>query len=136
MDTVDSEDIAPSRSLTVTEHTVISQPDGNTINIRFIRPEGNETLPCVYYIHGGGMAAMSCYDGNYRAWGKIIAARGVAVAMVDFRNSILSSSVAEIAPFPAGLNDCISGLKWVAANHTELAIDPRRIVVSGESGGG
>jgi acetyl esterase/lipase len=93
-------------------------------------------LPCVYYIHGGGMAALSCYDGNYRAWGKIIAARGVAVAMVDYRNSILPSSVEEIAPFPAGLNDCVSGLNWVAVNHAELAIDPRRIVVSGESGGG
>ena len=29
---------------------------------------------------------MSCYDGMYRGWGKIIAANGVAVVMVDFRN--------------------------------------------------
>jgi acetyl esterase len=132
----DTEETAPSAGLTVTEHAVVSQPDANTINIRFIRPEGSEVLPCVYYIHGGGMEAMSCYDGNYRAWGRIIAARGLAVAMVDFRNSLVPSSVPEIAPFPAGLNDCVSGLKWVAAHHTELRIDPARIVVAGESGGG
>ena len=70
------------------------------------------------------------------AWGRIIAAQGVAVAMVDFRNALVPSSVDEVAPFPAGLNDCVSGLKWVAANHAALAIDPERIVVAGESGGG
>ena len=94
------------------------------------------TLGCVYYIHGGGMASMSCYDGMYRGWGKIIAANGVAVAMVDFRNCVSPSSVPEVAPFPAGLNDCVSGLKWVVANAAQLGIDPARIVVAGESGGG
>jgi acetyl esterase len=44
-------------------------------------------------------------------------------------------SAPEIAPFPAGLNDCVSGLKWVHAN-AALGIDPGRIVVAGESGGG
>ena len=29
---------------------------------------------------------MSCFDGMYRAWGRMIADQGVAVAMVDFRN--------------------------------------------------
>ena len=82
------------------------------------------------------MATMSCYDGNYRAWGRIIAAQGVAVAMVDFRNALLPSSAPEVAPFPAGLNDCVSGVKWVAAHHEMLGVDPGRIVVAGESGGG
>jgi acetyl esterase/lipase len=132
----DTEEIAPSTGLTVAEHAIVSEPDGNKINIRFIRPEGGDMLPCVYYIHGGGMQTMSCYDGNYRAWGRLIAARGVAVAMVDFRNSVTPSSVEEVAPYPAGLNDCVSGLKWVAANHAELHIDPSHIVVAGESGGG
>ena len=136
LDMADTEEVAPSTGLVTTEHRVTSQPDGNTINIRFIRPEGSELLPCVYYIHGGGMQIMSCYDGNYRAWGRIIAAQGVAVAMVDFRNCLVPSSVEEVAPFPAGLNDCVSGLKWVAANHAELRIDPQRITVAGESGGG
>ena len=136
MDTCDTEEIAPSAGLTVTKFEVPSQPDGNTINIQFIRPDGDDAKPCVYHIHGGGMMSMSCFDGNCRAWGRIIAAQGVAVAMVDFRNSLTASSVPEVAPYPAGLNDCVSGVKWVAANAGKLGIDADNIIVAGESGGG
>jgi acetyl esterase/lipase len=135
-DMVDNEDVAPSKGLRVSIETFRSEPDGNTIKIRYIRPDNNETLPCIYYIHGGGMAMMSAFDGMYRAWGKIIAAQGVAVAMVDFRNCIRASSAPEVAPFPAGLNDCVSGLRWVHSHAQHLNIDPKRIVIAGESGGG
>ena len=136
MEMCDTEEIAPSKGVAISEHSITSQPDGNTINVRVIRPESDAALPCVYYIHGGGMASMSCYDGNYRAWGRILAAQGVAVAMVDFRNSVEPSTAEGVAPYPAGLNDCVSGLKWVAASHAQLGIDPGRIIVAGESGGG
>jgi acetyl esterase/lipase len=133
---LDNEVVAPSAGLAIRTERFTSQPDGNQINIQFIRPTGAEILPCVYYIHGGGMQSMSAFDGMYRAWGKIIAAQGVAVAMVDFRNCLQPSSAPEVEPYPAGLNDCVAGLKWVAAHHAELGIDPARIVVAGESGGG
>ena len=132
----DTEEIAPSAGLAITDKLFISEPDGNTVKIQFIRPDNADILPCVYYIHGGGMATMSCYDGNYKAWGRIMAAQGVAVAMVDFRNALVPSSADEVAPYPAGLNDCISGLKWVSANSELLSIDPSQIIVSGDSGGG
>jgi acetyl esterase len=135
-DMVDNEQVAPSKGLKVGVETFRSEPDGNTVKIRLIRPDTRERLPCVYYIHGGGMMMMSCFDGIYRAWGKIIAARGVAVAMVDFRNCLRASSAPEVAPFPAGLNDCVAGLKWVHAHADPLNIDPARIIVAGESGGG
>ena len=61
----------------------------------------------MYYIHGGGMTNLSCFDGMYRGWGKLVAANGVAVVMVDFRNAITPSSVPEVAPYPAGLDDCV-----------------------------
>jgi acetyl esterase/lipase len=136
IDMVDNEAVAPSAGLAIRSERFQSSPDGNWVNIQYIRPDTDETLPCVYYIHGGGMTVMSCYDGMYRAWGKIIAGHGVAVAMVDFRNALRASSAPEVAPFPAGLNDCVAGLKWVHANAAALNIDPARIVVAGESGGG
>lgn len=132
----DTEQIAPSTGLAISTKTFSSQPDGNSINIQFIRPDNDEILPCIYYIHGGGMTTMSCYDGNYKAWGRIMAAQGVAVAMVDFRNALVPSTAAEVAPYPAGLNDCISGLHWVSENSKELGIDQSNIIVSGDSGGG
>jgi acetyl esterase len=136
MDLCDSEEAAPSAGLRVHTEQIVSAPDGNTINLQVIRPDTDETLACIYYIHGGGMASLSCFDGMYRGWGKLIAANGVAVVMVDFRNSVVASSVPEVAPFPAGLNDCVSGLRWVVANTAHLNVDPARIVVAGESGGG
>ena len=132
----DNEDVAPSKGLEIRTVEFDSSPDGNRVKIQLIRPESSEPLPCVYYIHGGGMQALSCYDGNYRAWGKIIAAQGVAVAMVDFRNALTPSSAPEVAPYPAGLNDCVSGLHWVRANASSLGIDAQRVIVAGESGGG
>jgi len=135
-DAMDSEEIAPSASLTVRTETFTSAPDGNTVKIQYIRPDNDEILPCIYYIHGGRMAFSSCYLGNYKTWGRMIAAGGLAVAMVDFRNCVHPDSSPEVAPFPAGLNDCVAGLKWVHSNATALGIDPARIVVAGESGGG
>lgn len=136
MEFCDNEAFAPSAGLQVSEHEFVSAPDGNRCRIRFIRPESAAALPGVYYIHGGGMQTMSCYDGCYRAWGKLIAANGVAVAMVDFRNAVTPSSVPEVAPYPAGLNDCVSGLLWLTQNAARLGVDGARIVVAGESGGG
>jgi acetyl esterase/lipase len=136
MDACDNEQIAPSQGLTIETREFTSSPNGNGVKIQLIRGESTEPRPCVYYIHGGGMQTLSCFDGNYRAWGKIIAAQGVHVAMVDFRNCVMPSSAPEVAPYPAGLDDCVSGLKWVHENASELGIDPARIIVAGESGGG
>ena len=136
MDMIDNEQVAPSDGLAISEHSFVSSPDNNTIKLRFIRPDNSEKLPCIYYIHGGGMQSLSCYDGMYRAWGKIMAQQGVAVAMVDFRNALTPSSAPEVAPFPAGLNDCVSGLKWVIGEAEAFNIDTNHIIVAGESGGG
>ena len=136
LEMVDNEEVAPSEGLEISTREFVSHPDGNTVKIQLIRPESDAALPCVYYVHGGGMAVLSAFDGMYRAWGKIIAQHGVAVAMVDFRNSAVASSAPEVEPFPAGLNDCVSGLEFVYANAAELGIDPAHIVVAGESGGG
>ena len=133
---MDSEDVAPSAGLRTEVRTFVSAPDGNTIKVNVIRPDTDEILPCVYYIHGGGMQTMSAFNGMYRAWGRIIAAQGVVVAMVDFRNAVRASSAPEVAPYPAGLNDCVSGLKWLHDYAAALNVDPAHIVVAGESGGG
>jgi acetyl esterase/lipase len=136
MDGLDNEELAPSAGLDISTIEFTSEPDGNTVKIQLIRPAGDEVLPCVYYIHGGGMQSMSCFNGMYRTWGRMIAHQGVAVAMVDFRNALWASSAPEIAPFPAGLNDCVSGLRHLLGRASDLRIDPAHVIVAGESGGG
>jgi acetyl esterase len=49
---------------------------------------------------------------------------------------VVPSSVPEVAPFPGGLHDCISGVRWVHDHAADLGIDVNRIIVAGESGGG
>ena len=129
-------EVVPETGLVTCTKEFTSDPDGNTIKIQYIRPDTEEELPCVYYIHGGGMMVSSCFDELYAAWGRCIARQGVAVAMVDFRNAMWASSAPEVEPYPAGLNDCVSGLKWIHANAKELNIDNSKIIVAGESGGG
>jgi acetyl esterase len=136
MDQFNNEEVAPSTGLSITTREIVSSPDGNTIKLQIIRPDSDERLACIYYIHGGGMTSLSCYIGNFVAWGKILAAKGVVVAMVEFRNAVSASSVPEVAPFPAGLNDCVSGLTWVHEHADDLGVDRTKMVISGESGGG
>jgi acetyl esterase/lipase len=136
MDRGDSEEVAPSTGLRFSTIEVVSSPDENVITLHVIRPDDDEVRACVYYIHGGAMAGLSCTYGSFRTWGRLIAAHGVVVVMVEFRNAVSPSTVREVAPYPAGLNDCVSGLRFVHRHATDLGVDARRIVVSGESGGG
>ena len=54
MEICDVDEIAPSAGLRVSTEKIVSQPDGNEINLQIIRPDIDEVLSCVYYIHGGG----------------------------------------------------------------------------------
>jgi acetyl esterase len=81
------------------------------------------------------LPSLSRLDGMNGGGGKIIAANGVAVVVVHFRDSVAVSSLPEVALFRAGLNDCISGLRSVVANTGHRNIHPARITVAGESGG-
>lgn len=136
LEACDDESVVSSKGLRVELRTITSKPDGNEIILQIIRPDNDEVLPCVYYIHGGAMATGTALWGNYRAFGKMIAQHGVAVVMVDFRNSLQPSSVPDLAPFPGGLNDCLSGLRWVHEHAGEIGVDTSSVVVAGESGGG
>jgi len=122
----------------------VSAPDGNRIKALFLAPaaepgESPAPLPTVVYFHGGGMASGSAFEPQHRNWGRCLALEArVAVVMVDFRNYVNASRAnpQETKAFPAGLNDCVSGLEWVHAHATELGVDPARVMLAGESGGG
>jgi acetyl esterase len=75
-DTLDTEDVAPSDGLSISVHEFVSAPDGNTVKIRFVRPEGDDVVPCVYYLHGGGMQNGTAFGAMYRVWARVLAAEG------------------------------------------------------------
>ena len=64
-------------------------------------------------------------------WCKSLALQGLVVIMIDFRNAWTPE---KHNPFPAGLNDCVAGVKWVASHKSELGITDK-FIIEGESGG-
>ncbi|MEM8707825.1 MAG: alpha/beta hydrolase fold domain-containing protein [Actinomycetota bacterium] len=135
-DSMDTDETVPFAGTSAETMTFTSSPDGNTVPCHVTRPDGASGAPCIVYLHGGGMATSSAFDGNYRAFNRMMAQEGAVVVGIDFRNSVVASASGEVAPYPAGLNDCVSGVRWVAENADALGVDPSKIVVAGESGGG
>jgi epsilon-lactone hydrolase len=79
----------------------------------------------LFYIHGGGFTAGSA--AAYRGLSShLSAATGCRVLAVDYR-------WAPEAPFPAALDDCVAGYRWLV---TTAASDPRNVVLAGDSAGG
>jgi acetyl esterase/lipase len=117
----------------VTTRTVtIAGGDGNDVTLYISRPTATETaLPAVVHLHGGGMAILSAADTMTSRVREYLAATGLVVVGVEFRNS---AGKLGVHPYPAGVNDCAAAVRWVAANRTELGIS--HLIVSGESGGG
>jgi acetyl esterase len=89
---------------------------------------GGEPLPALIFFHGGGFVVgnLDTHDGLCR----LLCAEGkFRVIAVDYR----------LAPehrFPAALDDAVAATQWIAANASELGIDPGRIAVGGDSAGG
>lgn len=110
----------------------ITGVDGNEIPLYIHRPvETSGPVPCLLQIHGGGMVIGKGSSPISIRWRDELAASGMVVVGVEFRNG---AGTLGDHPFPAGLNDCASGLDWVFANRDHLGIST--IVVAGESGGG
>ncbi len=122
---------SPTPGVSSTSET-ITGADGNDITVYIHRPDGaTAPLPCVVHTHGGGMAILQACDPNFFAWRDALAATGLVVVGVEFRNA---AGVLGPHPFPAGLNDCASATQWVIANRDELGVST--VIISGESGGG
>lgn len=100
------------------------------VPIRIYRPvrEAAAARPAVLEIHGGGFlfGSIEMMDG----WCQMVAKEVDAVVVsVGYR-------LAPEDPFPAGLEDCYAALAWTAAHADELAIDPSRLAIAGQSAGG
>jgi acetyl esterase/lipase len=111
---------------------VIKGVDGNDITLYIHTPKNvSGPLPCVYHMHGGGMVVLTASGPTYRRWRDELATLGMIAVGVEFRNG---AGKLGNHPFPAGLNDCMSGLQWTFDHKATLGIS--KLIVSGESGGG
>lgn len=89
---------------------------------------GNEPLPLVVWIHGGGWRNGDKRSGINRVSPVVTTGRYVG-ATIGYR---LSGE----AQWPLQIHDCKAAIRWLRAHAKEYGIDPKRIAVWGSSAGG
>lgn len=95
---------------------------------RLYHADPSRRLPLVVYVHGGGwvLGGIPAADRPCR---RLAAAGECAVVSIEYRR-------APETKFPGPLEDCISAVKWLAANAVQVCGDGDHLVLMGDSAGG
>ncbi|XP_071494632.1 arylacetamide deacetylase-like [Diadema antillarum] len=101
------------------------------VRVRVYEPKvrgREEPLPAFIFFHGGGLAmgSIEFYDPAVRMISERLGIVGVAVGY----------RLAPAHTFPAAHDDAITATKWLLTHAKEMAVDPRRVAVIGDSAGG
>lgn len=115
---------------TLVKNIFIKGPDDRTkIRLRSYMPKSlNTPTPALIWLHGGGYV-MGKPEMDELRCAHYARELGITVISVDYR-------YAPSHPFPAGLEESYTALKWVQANSQLLGIDAKRIAIGGASAGG
>jgi acetyl esterase/lipase len=103
--------------------------DEGGVALSVLRPvESADEPPVLYWMHGGGTVIGNRHmdDARLLEWCRSL---GCVCVSVEYR-------LAPEAPYPAPLNDCEAGLRFVVEHARELRIDPHRVGIGGRSAGG
>lgn len=102
---------------------------GTTKTIRIHRrSDSTGAVPVVFWIHGGGYIAGN--NTTEDRWGALFCRSfDCAVVAAGYR-------LAPENPFPAGLDDLRAAVQWILDHGADQGLDPGRILIAGESGGG
>ncbi|MBM3569740.1 MAG: alpha/beta hydrolase [Alphaproteobacteria bacterium] len=103
---------------------------GGGIRLRLYRPlkSGSGPLPTLVFYHGGGYV-IGDLDSHDIPCRMLANASGCVVVSVDYR-------LAPEHPFPAGIEDALAALRWIAAEAGRIGVDSGRLAVGGDSAGG
>lgn len=122
-------------------YTVPASEDCLYLNIW--KPAGSDTesLPVLFFIHGGSLMTGQSYYSEYR--GEDLAKKGVIVVNFAYRlgvfgyyaNEDLATESPNHTTGNYGLLDQIQALRWVYENIEAFGGDPNRITIAGESAG-
>jgi acetyl esterase/lipase len=99
------------------------------VRVRVYRPNDQpNNLPALFWIHGGGYV-MGDIEQDDRLMKQMVKRIGCVAVSVDYR-------LPPEHPFPAPVQDCYAGLKWLFAHVKELGVESSRIAIGGASAGG
>ena len=121
--------LPPVEGVTSEDHFAPGAQGDPAVRVRVYRPtEQPSKLPALYWIHGGGYV-MGDIEQDDRLMMQLVKRIGCVTVSVDYR-------LAPEHPFPAPVEDCYAGLKWLFGHAGELGVEPSRIAIGGASGGG
>lgn len=112
------------------ETMVFSVPHATgAVSVRvFYGDPSNKKAPCLVYYHGGGWVRGTSTTNWYVA-GEIARRNRQTVVSVDY-------ALAPEHVFPRAVYECEAATRWTFDNAEMLGIDPRAIIVGGDSAGG
>jgi acetyl esterase/lipase len=121
------EQVTPYLTVDV-EDVSVPGPAGD-LTLRIYRPRTPSTSrPGIYLIHGGAMV-LGNLDFDHLPALMLCEITGAVIVSVDYR-------LAPEHPYPAALDDCIAGLRWMGRHATILEINEDRLAMFGLSAGG
>lgn len=116
------------------EAHVYKKTGGRELRLFVLAPEGpkpEHPRPAIVFFHGGGWIRGSPAQFNEQS--RHFAARGLVCVNVEYR--LLTDAGKNALPLPC-VQDAKSAMRWVRANASRFAIDPKRIASAGGSAGG
>jgi monoterpene epsilon-lactone hydrolase len=114
-----------AKLVTVPKDVKCESVDAGGVRGEWITAPGSAIDHIVLYLHGGGYVAGSIKTHKELA-SRISRASGARVLVIDYR-------LAPEAPFPAALEDAVATYRWLISS---ARIEPKNIVVAGDSAGG
>ncbi|PWS30583.1 alpha/beta hydrolase [Pedobacter paludis] len=120
--------VKSTNELTV-ENKYFTNSEGIETQLRVFKPQKIGTsLPCVYWMHGGGTMSGLPEQEDSTLY-QMALAIGCVIVSVNYR-------LTPEHPYPAPINDCYEGLVYVSENASLFNINPDKIAVGGGSAGG
>ena len=111
------------------------------LNVWAPKDMDRETLPVMFWIHGGGFRAGGTSEPRQN--GEELAKKGVVVVSVTYRMGVFGffahPELSAESPYGAsgnyGLLDMVAALEWVRDNIASFGGDPQNVTIFGESAG-
>src|SRR5262249_50392528 len=103
-----------------------ARPEGKELLARIYRPRGEPAAPlaALVDVHGGAWSRLDRTSGAHH--GRGLAACGLVVAAVDFRQG-------PDHRHPAASQDVAAAVRYVRAHARRLGVDPARVAIAGSS---
>lgn len=127
---------APQPTYSWTDRVIGSE---DCLHLDIVRPDTDDELPVVVYLHGGSFIMGSSHEQMLRGY-HLATAMDVVYVSVNFRLGVLGyldlRSISEDCVANPAVRDQLLALQWVQSNIAAFGGDPHRVTLMGESAGG